>query len=360
MNASDNRTRAKLMERVFDATQIQRLVGNKEERKPQCLILDEIDGAQDGEGRSAIVALCNYVQGKGGSRGRRKKKEDEFKDGSDSGKESDEFVREVEENQKRRKNHIRRPIICICNDLYAKSLAPLRKLATIFTLKGADAMRMAEAIKDVCAKEKVIVGVDLLTLLCRQSKYDMRSCLNTLQFTAKRTSQANYRIVTKDMLFYKDSNNLISSKDCFQGIYEVWDEILKVNPEKGRTSIRYIRDIMQRSDNPSFILDGIYCNALNNSIDDLNSVSTFMVTFSSPLGLPRTLQHTRNNSLFDTALRTFIKRLRNPQYMHSCLLLTLLESWLEAHDHALSFLQFSLRAESKWCVWCDGRSKTSL
>eukprot|EP00826_Nyctotherus_ovalis_P011049 TRINITY_DN12885_c0_g1_i14.p1 TRINITY_DN12885_c0_g1~~TRINITY_DN12885_c0_g1_i14.p1 ORF type:complete len:318 (-),score=57.17 TRINITY_DN12885_c0_g1_i14:893-1801(-) len=295
----------------FDATQIQRLVGSKEESKPQCLILDEIDGAQDGEGRSAIVALCNYIQGKGGSRGRRRRKEDEFKDNSDSGNESEEFAREVGESQKRRKNHMKRPIICICNDLYAKSLAPLRKLAAIFTLKGSDAMRMAEAMKDICTKEKVIVGLDLLTLLCKQSKYDIRSCLNTLQFAAKRTSQDNYRIITKDMLFYKDSNNLISSKDCFQGIYEVWDEILKVNPEKGRTSVRYIRDIVQKSDNSSFILDGLYCNALNNSINDLNSIATFMVTSSSPLGLPGTLQHTRNNSLFNTALCTLIKRLRN-------------------------------------------------
>ena len=278
------------MEKVFDATQIQRLVGNKEERKPQCLILDEIDGAQDGEGRSAIKALCDYIQGKG-IRGRRKKK-DEFKENekeeNESGNESEEdFVKEVEKD-KNKKTVIKRPIICICNDLYAKSIVPLRKLAVHFILRGADTTKIASVLQNICNKERVMVSFDLLGLLSKQSKYDIRNCLNTLQFTAKKT-KGNHRLITKDMLFYKDSNNLISSKDCFQGIFEVWDELLRINIEKGKMTVRRVKEIIQKNDNASFILDGIYCNALNNEGEDLKSIGMFMVLCTCIVGLFRTL-----------------------------------------------------------------------
>ncbi len=52
INASDERTSDKLLLRVYDATQLDKLkfrkhLGDKE--KPTCLILDEIDGAMDGQ-----------------------------------------------------------------------------------------------------------------------------------------------------------------------------------------------------------------------------------------------------------------------------------------------------------------------
>ena len=48
--------------------------------------------------------------------------------------EDDDF----EDKGKPKKNEIRRPIICICNDLYAKVLTVLRKEALVFHIKKAN------------------------------------------------------------------------------------------------------------------------------------------------------------------------------------------------------------------------------
>jgi hypothetical protein len=56
VNASDERTTDKLLMRVYDATQLHNLsFSKKKSKKPTCLILDEIDGAMDGnDGRVNI------------------------------------------------------------------------------------------------------------------------------------------------------------------------------------------------------------------------------------------------------------------------------------------------------------------
>ena len=81
------------------------------------------------------------------------------------------------------------------------------------------------------------------------------------------------------MLFYRDTYNLICSKDRFQGIFEVWDEIMSVSREKGRKTVKHIRDILYKDDNPGFILDGVYHNFIQNSNGDLNTIYNFLVFF---------------------------------------------------------------------------------
>ena len=124
MNANDTRNRKNILEKVFDTTQIQRLTTGTEGKKPQCLILDEIDGAQDGEGRSAIKALCDYVTGKIGNKKRQKgKKENKneneenketYQKKSDSENDSDDnIIKDTEEDTQKRKKKgptIKRPI----------------------------------------------------------------------------------------------------------------------------------------------------------------------------------------------------------------------------------------------------------
>lgn len=60
INAS-NRSESKLRERVADSTSMAAAFGDK---RPHCLILDEIDGAMGGaQGKGAINALVEIIKG---------------------------------------------------------------------------------------------------------------------------------------------------------------------------------------------------------------------------------------------------------------------------------------------------------
>jgi len=306
MSASEDRTKEKLMQRVFDATQLQRLDNKQGENKPTCLILDEIDSASDAAGRSAINALVNFILGKGPTLlSKREKVEDENSQSSEKpdreenfhkekqrendeqDNDNDELIKEVDEleidaqkDKKKMTRIVKRPIICICNDLYAKCIAPLRKIAVIFHVKSMDKERMPNVLKKICEKERVLVGMELLQNLCRQTKYDMRNCLNSLQLAAAQSHKSGkHKLITRDMLFYRDTYNLINSKDRFQGIFEIWDEVMSISHEKGRKSVKQIKNSFIKDDNPGFILDGIYHNFIQNSSGDLSATYNFLVFF---------------------------------------------------------------------------------
>ncbi len=293
------------MERVFDATQLQRLSMDKEANKPHCLIIDEIDGTQESEGRSAIKALVDYVTGKGGRRQRAKKvaSEDDAKEEpgeekpdrkggevedldkdlnmekpENSDEDDDEGIATAKKTKKP-VNMVKRPIICICNDMYGKSMAQLRKVAVVFSVKCMDAARMTASLRSVCLKEHVSVGSDLISALCKQSKYDMRSCLNTLQLAAAQTTDQVYRTITKDQLFAKGSNAVLNSKDAFQGIFDVWSEICGCAGDKEKRTVKYVRGLIMRHENPGFLLDGLYQNCLTNGTGDIYAVADFLVRF---------------------------------------------------------------------------------
>ena len=106
MNASDERTRDTLGRRLADAVQMRSVMG---EMRPNLVVIDEVDGAMGGDGCSAagavseILRVANDGVGVGGHGGKGKGKR------GDGGR------------------VLRRPIVCICNDLYAPSLRALRE-----------------------------------------------------------------------------------------------------------------------------------------------------------------------------------------------------------------------------------------
>ena len=92
VNASDERTVEAFKNVLENATQMQSLSGFNP--KPNCLILDEIDGAP----QVTVEFLIKFVA-------------DQKSAGA-----SKKF------NKKKKTNYLRRPIICICNDVYAPAL----------------------------------------------------------------------------------------------------------------------------------------------------------------------------------------------------------------------------------------------
>ena len=76
---------------------------------------------------------------------------------------------------------IKRPIICVCSDVYKKSLRSLRELATVVSLAPPRPLRLTEKLKQICAIEGISIeslALDRLVQLCDS---DIRSCLNQLQ-----------------------------------------------------------------------------------------------------------------------------------------------------------------------------------
>jgi chromosome transmission fidelity protein 18 len=88
------------------------------DKKPNCVVLDEIDGALSGpEGKGAIDTILAIAKA-GRSEESNKNKGEEKDTGSNA---------DIDEtgNKKRRKKteqRLTRPLVCICNDLYAPSL----------------------------------------------------------------------------------------------------------------------------------------------------------------------------------------------------------------------------------------------
>eukprot|EP00049_Salpingoeca_infusionum_P012366 m.226070 g.226070 ORF g.226070 m.226070 type:complete len:1004 (-) comp15163_c0_seq5:188-3199(-) len=151
INASDDRSPEKIRERVLNATQMQEVIAG--DRKPNCVILDEIDGAT----RAAITALIRIITADGKTAGGRKK----------SGLKP-----------------LKRPIICICNDLQAPALRELRTIAYTLHVNPIATTSLVTRLQHVCARKNVRAERQALVQLCDLTSGDVRSCLNTLQFLA--------------------------------------------------------------------------------------------------------------------------------------------------------------------------------
>ena len=185
INASDDRSKDKLTQRILDAMQMQSMFG---EKKPNCIILDEIDGALGGgEGRSAIGALVKMIK-----------------------------ADKTQPKQRR----ITRPIICICNNLYAPALRPLRSVARVFVMRETTSTRLMARLKTVCRNERLMLRSDALSLLCSRTDNDIRSCLNTLQFLASN----GVRTLSRDAVV----NTCVGHKDRKVAMFDVWRAIFTV------------------------------------------------------------------------------------------------------------------------------------
>lgn len=80
-------------EALLASTQMRAVID--QEKRPNCLILDEIDGAP----AASIELLLKFIQGKLAPKGKKAK-----------------------DKSQKQSDGCRRPVICICNDLYTPSL----------------------------------------------------------------------------------------------------------------------------------------------------------------------------------------------------------------------------------------------
>ncbi len=134
--------------------------------RPNCLILDEIDGA---DARGSIQALVDIVKAEIHSANNKKKQQSTTT-----------------------ATYLRRPIICICNHKYAPALRPLLPYAAHFNVEPPSSARLVARLKAILNEEKLAMmgGGALLNQLVVSSGGDIRSCLFTLQFAAAESKDA--------------------------------------------------------------------------------------------------------------------------------------------------------------------------
>ncbi|XP_040297159.1 chromosome transmission fidelity protein 18 homolog isoform X2 [Bufo bufo] len=196
MNASDDRSAEIFRTRIEAATQMKSVLGMDE--RPNCLIIDEIDGAPT-VSINMLLSLINR------------------KDGKDT-----EGGNELAPTKKKKKEGglMLRPIICICNDQYVPSLRQLRQQAFMLNFPQTMPSRLVQRLYEITLKQGMKADTGALMALCEKTDNDIRSCINTLQFLhGKGRKELNLRTVQTMKIGLKDQN---------KGLFSVWQEIFQL------------------------------------------------------------------------------------------------------------------------------------
>ncbi|KAK1426376.1 hypothetical protein QVD17_15047 [Tagetes erecta] len=254
INASDDRSASTIETKILDVVQMNSVMADS---RPKCLVIDEIDGAL-GDGKGAVDVILKMVSAD-------KKSEsgtDNLTQSEKSGKTSSK--------KNRKDTPLLRPVICICNDLYAPALRPLRHVAKVHVFVQPTVNRIVNRLKYICNKEGMRTSSVALTALAEYTECDIRACLNTLQFLNKK----------KEMLNVLDiSSQVIGRKDTSKTVFDIWKEIFQKRRLKGvRKSIdgckstfnefNSLHSLVSNCGNYDLISDGIHENILQLNYHD--------------------------------------------------------------------------------------------
>ncbi|XP_006024080.1 chromosome transmission fidelity protein 18 homolog isoform X1 [Alligator sinensis] len=197
MNASDDRSPDVFKTRIEAATQMKSVLGANE--KPNCLIIDEIDGAPI----ASINMLLSIIN--------RKDAEPE-PTASTSGAGG--------KRRRREGGLLLRPIICICNDQYVPALRQLRQQAFLLNFPQTAPSRLVQRLCEIALRQGMKADMGALMALCEKTENDIRSCINTLQFLHGRgKKELSARMVQTMKIGLKDQN---------KGLFSIWQEIFQL------------------------------------------------------------------------------------------------------------------------------------
>lgn len=127
-------------------------------------------------------------------------------------------------------NGLMRPVICICNDVHAPALRPLRAVAELVEFRSASNAQLVARLKAVCRAEKMAADAHTLTTLANLSGQDVRTCLNTLQFVRTKVGAA---ALTDTAL----ESSGIGRKTVAKSPLCLWKQVFTAPPRKHRTAV---------------------------------------------------------------------------------------------------------------------------
>ncbi|KAF9611196.1 hypothetical protein IFM89_027510 [Coptis chinensis] len=211
INASDDRSSSTIEAKILDVVQMNSIMSDA---KPKCLVIDEIDGAL-GDGKGAVEVILKMV-------------------------------------------------ICICNDLYAPALRPLRQVAKVHVFVQPTVNRVVSRLKYICHKEGFKTTSISLAALAEYTECDIRSCLNTLQFLNKKKQKLNLLEI---------GSQVIGRKDVSRSAFDVWKEIFQRKKAKRETKsmnrgstlsseFDFLHSLVSNRGEHELTMDGIHENML--------------------------------------------------------------------------------------------------
>ena len=273
INASDERSGPAVQERIKNALQTKRAIGG--DQTPNCVILDEIDGAQGGGERSLVGFLVSMLRSdlaasSGATAAKRARKAE--RDDSDFDDEDATQTGKLQVKKgkgKKKQQRLLRPIICICNDPYAPALKPLRPYCQFYTVRSPTTQSLERRLQTICDREGVRVEKRALTWWVEQTQGDFRSCLHGLEFMWKklRAMQAqsqNSIKRKKPTLTLETMKRLdIGRKDQHTSIFKIWEKIFiqPTGKEIGWKKEEYLTpliQLVQSNGEYDFIMEGCF------------------------------------------------------------------------------------------------------
>ncbi|TFK30182.1 P-loop containing nucleoside triphosphate hydrolase protein [Coprinopsis marcescibilis] len=186
INASDARSGNVIDDRIRPTLEAGSTVGSS---KPVLIIIDEIDGAT-GSGDNSNTFIHKLVQL---TQVRQRRKQQQ-------GKRDPHAPRPI-----------LRPIICICNDINASSIAKLRPHALQIRFNKPSDVQTVKRLREICETEALRADARALATLVSVAKGDLRGCLNTLQFIKSKSENVTETVIRKATVGMKESDSSVQS-----------------------------------------------------------------------------------------------------------------------------------------------------
>ncbi|XP_034178383.2 chromosome transmission fidelity protein 18 homolog [Osmia lignaria lignaria] len=266
INASDERNPDAFRQVLLASTQMKAVMGN--DPRPNCLVLDEIDGAP----AASIDLLIKFVQGKLTTKSK--------KDKTKSNKKS---------------NICHRPVICICNEPYTPSLRALRAIALIIPVPEVSLARLADRLMKISQREQLKVNPHALMKLVEISGCDIRSCLGALQY------MGGIRL---------GDNLSFALKDSRKGLFDSWKQILTIPVNKNgilpiSERVRLVLKTVQQGETEK-LAQGIFHNYPEVCNEKLNYISTCLQWFQFYDEICSSVGHLQNWSIMPYTNYAFV------------------------------------------------------
>ncbi|CUS20625.1 LAQU0S01e10924g1_1 [Lachancea quebecensis] len=216
INASDERAGPHVKDRIHNA-----LFNHTFDDRPVCLIADEIDGSIETGFVKVLIDIVNS----------------DFRATQRLASGASNTVQRGKRKQRSSGKVLTRPIITICNNVYASALEKLRPHCEIITFQRPAESALLERLSHVCRKEKLQLGKKRLKELSELSQGDLRSCLNNMQFMASLQAEAPE---SADAVQISDQ-----VKDMAISWYRICNQIFRRNPhEDAKVQFgRLLRDV---------------------------------------------------------------------------------------------------------------------
>ncbi|KAK4873767.1 hypothetical protein RN001_013127 [Aquatica leii] len=240
VNASDDRSTETFKRMLENSTQMSSVIDK--DRRPNCIIFDEIDGAPT----TTIDFLIKYVNGTAS----KKRKKDSKEQGS----------------------VLKRPIVCICNDLYVPALRSLRQIAFVVNFPPTASVRLAERLQEIARRQNININTGALLALCEKTGNDIRSCLSLMHF---------FQSLKKPITLSYINRTNVGQKDMQKGLFAVWQDIFQIqysrkNDQENELSyeatmkkrMQKILQVVHAFGDYERLIQGIFENYLNRQLKD--------------------------------------------------------------------------------------------